>query len=581
MRGLFSNGMRPRAAGLAMVLAVWFVAAFGRLVHLQILNHGRLKAEVLEQSQTDMEVLPKRGTIYDRNGKILARSLPAPSVFFSPLKSESATEQMEQITRLKSLLGLSEKELSRIRTRLQKKDTFIWIKRKIDPDAVGRLMGLNIKGIFLQDENKRAYPLGTLAAHVLGGVGIDDNGLAGVELQYDKLLEGEKGRRLILRDARRRAFQFETLKEAVPGNDLYLTIDETIQYIAETELEKAIAACGADWGTVVISEPKTGEILAIANRPVYDPNDYPPAVPGDGVNRAIQHTFEPGSTFKIITAAAARELGRVGLGETYDCRKGSISVGGSLVRDHKRLGILSFPEVFIESSNVGAIKIAQEIGEQNLYQMIKAFHFGERTGIDLPGEEYGICRPLSSWKKSSLRIAIGYEISVTAVQVLRAMNVFATRGRLIRPSISLSAGVRGLSIPGNQAPLKVLSEGTAAELAEIFKRVVEEGTGLSARLEGFDIAGKTGTAQKFDEDIGRYSSAKHLASFVGFVPADDPVISMIIVLDEPKGLMQYGGQVAAPVFRDISARVLRYLCAAPKPKAEILVTAKMAKASRP
>jgi len=342
-----------------------------------------------------------------------------------------------------------------------------------------------------------------------------------------------------------------------------------------------MAACGADWGTVVISEPKTGEILAIANRPVYDPNDYPPVVPGDGVNRAIQHTFEPGSTFKIITAAAARELGRVGLGETYDCREGSISVGGSLVRDHKRLGILSFPEVFIESSNVGAIMIAQEIGEQNLYQMIKAFHFGERTGIDLPGEEYGICRPLSSWKKSSLRIAIGYEISVTAVQVLRAMNVFATRGRLIRPSISLSAGVRGLSSPGSQVPLKVLSEGTASELAEIFKRVVEEGTGLPARLEGFDIAGKTGTAQKFDEDLGGYSSAKHMASFVGFVPADDPIISMIVVLDEPKGLMQYGGQLAAPVFRDISARVLRYLYAAPKPKAEILVTAKMAKASRP
>ncbi len=245
------------------------------------------------------------------------------------------------------------------------------------------------------------------------------------------------------------------------------------------------------------------------------------------------------------------------------------------------MGILSFPEVFIESSNVGAIKIAQEIGERNLYQMIKAFHFGERTGIDLPGEEYGICRPLSSWRKSSLRIAIGYEISVTAIQVLRAMNVFATRGRLVRPSISLGAGVRGISGAENQEPPKVLSEGTASELAEIFKRVVEEGTGLPAKLEGFDIAGKTGTAQKLDEELGRYSSSKHLASFVGFVPADDPAISMIVVLDEPKGLMQYGGQVAAPVFRDISARVLRYLRAAPKPKAETLVTAKMAKASRP
>lgn len=581
MRGLFSNGMRTRALALAMVLAVWFVAAFGRLVHLQILKHGRLKAEVLEQSQDDMEVLPKRGTIYDRNGKILARSLPAQSVFFSPLKSESATGQMEQVIRLKDLLGLSEKDLSRIRTRLQKKDTFIWIKRKIDPEAAGRVMALNIKGIFLQWENKRTYPLGTLAAHVLGGVGIDDNGLAGVELQYDRLLEGEKGRRLILRDARRRSYQFETLKEAVPGKDLYLTIDETVQYIAETELEKAIAACGADWGTVIISDPKTGEVLAIANRPVYDPNDYPPAVPGEGVNRAIQHTFEPGSTFKIVTAAAARELGKVGLGETYDCREGSISVGGSPVRDHKRQGILSFPEVFIESSNVGAIKIAQEIGEQNLFQMIKAFRFGERTGIDLPGEEYGICRPLSSWRKSSLRIAIGYEISVTAVQLLGAMNVFAARGRLVRPSISLGTGVGGRSGAVNQEPLKVLSEGTASELVEIFMRVVEEGTGLPARLEGFEIAAKTGTAQKLDEELGRYSSARHLASFVGFVPAHDPVISMIVVLDEPKGLMQYGGQLAAPVFRDISARVLRYLRVAPRPKTETLVTAKMAKAIRP
>jgi len=581
MRGLFTNGMRPRAVALALGLAVWFVAAFVRLVDLQILNHGRLKAEVLGQSQTDMEVLPKRGTIFDRNGKILARSLPAQSVFFSPLKSEPAAKQMEQVMRLKDLVHLSEKELSRIQIRLQKKESFIWIKRKIDPEMASLVMGLNIKGIFLQEENKRSYPLGTLAAHVLGGVGIDDNGLAGVELQYNPLLEGEKGRRLILRDARRRSYQFETLKEAVPGNDLYLTIDETIQYIAETELEKAIASTGAEWGTVIIADPKTGEILAIANRPVYDPNDYPPSVTGEGVNRAIQHTFEPGSTFKIITAAAARELGRVGLGEIYDCREGSISVGGSLVADHKRMGILSFPGVFIESSNVGAIKIAQEIGERNLYQMIKTFGFGVRTGIDLPGEEYGICRPLSSWKKSSLRIAIGYEISVTAVQVLRAMNVFATHGRLVRPSIFLGTGTRGPSGPGKQESMKVLSEQTASELTEIFRRVVDEGTGVTAKLGGFEIAGKTGTTQKFDEDLGRYSSAKHLASFVGFVPADDPVLCMIVVLDEPKGLEQYGGQVAAPAFRDISARVLRYLRAAPKPKAGILVTAKMAKARRP
>ena len=335
---------------------------------------------------------------------------------------------------------------------------------------------------------------------------------------------------------------------------------------------------GAKWGTAIVLDPGTGEILAAANRPTYDPNAYPPVTPEEGRNRAIQNTFEPGSTFKIITAAAARELGHIGLNTFYDCSEGSIVLGGGAVRDHKRMGILSFPEVFIESSNVGTIKIAQLLGEEKLYRMIKAFHFGERTGIDLPGEEYGICRPLANWRKSSLRISIGYEISVTALQVLRAMNVIATRGLLVQPCIShTSADSVG---PSPAAEKRILSQKTSAELTEIFKRVVEEGTGEPGRLDGFDIAGKTGTSQKLDADREGYSASLHLTSFVGFVPADNPVLSMIIVIDEPKGVLQYGGQVSAPVFREIAARTLRYLHEIPKPSPEPLVSAQLQKASR-
>lgn len=582
MRGLFSNGMRPRALLVALLFLAWFVLIQLRLVDLQVLGHSRLRAEVIEQSQNERVVFPKRGTIYDRNGKILARSLPADSIYFSPSKTDAPARQMGQIERLRNLLDLTDRDMARIRARIEDKAKWILIKRKIDPETGARAAALDIEGLVLQNENKRFYPQGELAAHILGGVGIDDNGQAGVELQNDSLLEGEKGRRLLLLDARRKSYSFRTIKEAKPGTDLYLTIDETIQYIAETELEKGMAACGANWGTVILMSPFTGEILAAANRPTYDPNDYPPSPAEIGRNLAIQNTFEPGSTFKLVTAAAARELAGIGLGRSYDCRKGAIVVGGSPVKDHKQLGILSFPEVIIESSNVGTIMLAQEMGEAKLYQMIKTLRFGERTGIDLPGEEFGICRPLSSWSRSSLRIAIGYEINVTAIQILRAMNAVGTGGFLVKPRITRESAGPVLP-PGagatQAAPVRVLSEKTASELAEIFRRAVEDGTGQPARIDGFDIAGKTGTAQKFDPAIRAYSSALHRASFVGFVPAENPVFTMVVVLDEPKGLQQYGGQVAAPIFREIAARVLRYLRAAPKPQP--LVTARMEKANRP
>ena len=576
MKDLFSNGMRPRAKFVALILMAWVVLIFGRLVELQVIEHSSLQNKVQEQSQNEMTVLPKRGTIYDRNGKILAQSLPVESVCFIPQENEHFSQQMEKIDSLKGILGLTDKELSQIRARIQKKNTFIYVKRKVDPETAARVKTLNIKGISLQEESKRFYPQGMLAAHVLGGVGVDENGLAGVELQYDSLLVGEKGKKLIMRDARRKSYFFETIKEAKPGRDLLLTIDETIQYIAESELDKAMEACQANWGTVIVMDPKSGEILAAANRPGYDPNLFTSSSQEDRRNRAIQNIFEPGSTFKIVTAAAARELAKVSLNSIYDCSSGSIVVGKGAVKDHKRMGVLSFADVIIESSNVGSIKIAQQIGEETLYRMIRNFHFGEKTGIDLPGEEYGICHPLSEWRKSSLRIAIGYEISVTALQILRAMNVYATRGLLVKPCITRTpVDIVG---PAQAEDRRVLSEKTCGEMVEIFKRVVEEGTGVPGRVEGFDVAGKTGTSQKIIG--GSYSSSRHLVSFVGFVPADDPVLSMVVVIDDPKGALQYGGLISAPVFREIARRTLRYLHKIPKPSPEPILSARMMKEGR-
>jgi cell division protein FtsI (penicillin-binding protein 3) len=566
--------MRPRALAVAVVLAAWFVLILGRLVHLQVFEHARLTAEVLGQSQNEIAVYPERGTITDRNGKILARSLPVESVYFSPSKGETADREMERISGLRKLLGLTYKDMARIGARVEKRSGYILIKRKADPEVAARAMAMGIKGVFLQGESKRFYPQGSLAAHVIGGVGIDDNGQAGVEGQYDRLLEGEKGKRLLMLDARRRSYSFETIAEAKPGQDLRLTIDETIQYIAENELEKAVRATGAKWGTAVVMDPSTGEILALANLPSYSPGEYPPE-PEVGRNQAIARVFEPGSTFKIVTAAAARASGRIEFGEIYDCRKGSIMVGGAAVRDHKPLGILDFPGVFIESSNVGAIMIAQEVGARSLYDMVRAFRFGDKTGIDLPGEQEGVVHPLSTWRNSSFRVAIGYEISVTAIQILRAMNVYAARGFLVRPHITLDR-------PAEKAEgeATAISEKIADELVPVFEGVVEEGTGTSARLEGYDIAGKTGTAQKIDAALGVYSSRLHLASFVGFVPAERPVLSMIVVIDEPQGTLQYGGQVAAPVFREIAARVLRYLRVVPKASPPTMITASLTKGGR-
>ncbi|MGB9893149.1 MAG: peptidoglycan D,D-transpeptidase FtsI family protein [Candidatus Saccharicenans sp.] len=580
----FYSHNRKKVKFVSVLVLFWFLVIIVRLIDLQVLEHKKLKAEVIEQSQDLITVLPTRGSIFDRNGKILARSLPVASVFFSPVKEENLEQQIRNLYQLKSILGLNDSELTKITNSIEKRKRFTWIKRKVPLEVAERIKKLKLPGVYFLEENKRWYPQGTLAAHVLGGVNVDDFGLAGVEYYYNSRLRGEEGQQLIMKDARKREFFIETIKETRPGQDLYLTIDSTIQYIAEKELQQAVEKFQAEWGTVIISYPWSGEILAMANYPSYDPNFFPPPE-RTMLNRAIQHTYEPGSTAKIVTAAAARELAKINWNTYYDCRQGFIVFGGTTVRDHVRLGILSFPEVFIQSSNVGTIKIADLIGEENIYRMFKAFRFGEKTGIELPGEESGIIHPLEKWRKSSLRVAIGYEIAATPIQILRAMNVYATEGYLIKPRITIDEprpifqALRA-NFDLTDGSTRIISSETAEQLVNlVFKPVVQEGTGREAMIPGFEIAGKTGTAQKFDQTIKTYSASKHVASFVGFVPAENPIISMIVVIDEPKGQLQYGGQVAAPVFREIARKVLLYLQQPPQKLPEKMLIAKQSQKS--
>lgn len=567
MKNRFENQQPKRNLIATIGLILWFFLIFGRLIELQVFKHERLKNEAIEQNRYIREIWPTRGTIKDCQGKILARSLSVPSLFLARENGERSDSLLDKITALKSIIPLSSREWQRIRNRIDNGDRFIWIKRKISWEDLEKVKQAKIPGIFAQTESKRFYPLGAHLAHVLGGVDIDDRGLSGLEYKYNDFLQGKKGRVLILRDAFRRKYDVEIIEPAQPGRDLILTIDSNLQYIAERELERAVIENQATWGTVIVSRPSTGEILAMASFPDYDPNTFPPAEPSAQINRAIQENFEPGSAFKLILAAAALELKPDSFQRTYDCSAGYFSLGGLSIRDHKKFNLLSFPEVFIHSSNVGAIQVALELGQDNLYTWIKKFGFGEKTGIDLPGEEAGILRPPHLWTVHTLpHIAIGYEISVTAIQLLQVINAIANQGLLLPPRVLKALagpeGIQSLPIP---PPIRVLSSYVAREMIDnILAKVVDFGTGTAAAIDGFPAAGKTGTAQKYDPWLKSYSSSRHRSLFVGFAPLDHPAISIVVVIDEPKAGRYYGGEVAAPVFREIGRRALLYLGELPR-----------------
>jgi cell division protein FtsI (penicillin-binding protein 3) len=548
---------RLRLLIVAALAALWMTAVLGRLAYLQLFSYGEYLARAQRQQQRVVEVTPRRGAIFDRNLHPLAMSIEVDSAFAVPVE---IVDQPLAAKLLSSVLGVSRESME---TKLASSRSFTWIARKLPPDKAQAIAALNLKGIYFQKENQRFYPKRDLAAHVLGYVDIDEKGLGGIEYELDDKIRSKPGRMLVLADARRRWFE-RTDKTQDTSASVVLTLDEKIQYIAEKELAAAIAKTRAIAGTVIVENPANGELLAVANWPRFNPNAAANSSPEARMNRAIAALYEPGSTFKLITLAAAFEERLTRPQEIFDCQNGAVYVAGHRIRDHKPFGLLNVAEILAQSSDVGAIKIALRLGAPRLYEHIRAFGFGTPTGVDLPGESKGLVRRLENWTPVSVgSISMGQEIGVTPIQLVTAVSAIANGGLLMRPRVvkELRRGEIALPMEGEMAPAepkRVLKPETAATLRRLMEGVILDGTGKLARLDGWTAAGKTGSAQKIDPATGRYSPTQLIASFTGFAPLNNPAITILISLDSPVGLRE-GGQVAAPVFKRVAEQVLAYL----------------------
>jgi cell division protein FtsI (penicillin-binding protein 3) len=456
---------------------------------------------------------------------------------------------------LASTLGLDRQDLE---GQFQTFKTFCWVKRKVTSREAERVRGLDLKGVYFQKEMKRFYPKGSLGAQVLGYVGMDDKGLAGLEYGLDKEIRGTPGRVLVDTDARRKSFH-STEWQGTPGDNVVLTLDENIQYIAEKALDEAVKKWKAADGIAIVQNPSTGEILAMASSPTFDPNYYARSKPRDWINRAIGWIYEPGSTFKIVTVSAALQEGLARPRDVIDCQMGSIVLAGHTIHDHKPYGDLTVEQVLVNSSDVGAIKLGLRLGSDRLYRYIQDFGFGSDTDIRLPGEERGLLKPPDRWSGISVgEISMGQEVGVTPLQMVSAYSAIANGGMLIRPRIvrDVYRGEQHEPAPP-AASRRVVSARTAQIMRDMFEKVVKEGTGKSAQLAGYTAAGKTGTAQKIDAS-GTYSKSHYIASFIGFAPVHRPAVTILVVIDSPVGAI-YGAEVAAPVFKSIAEQTLGYL----------------------
>jgi cell division protein FtsI (penicillin-binding protein 3) len=538
---------------LVVLAALWMAAVLSRLVDLDLFRHSTYLALALRQQERIIEISPKRGILYDRNGHELAMSVLVDSCYAVPPE----VSDPDLVARLLApITGVPE---GLLRRRLHQTRAFVWIARKLSPKVAARIQALNLRGIYFEKERQRFYPKGRLAAQVLGYVDIDEHGLAGIEQGFDREIRGRPGRMVVLTDARHRWFR-ATEQPAEPGESLVLTLDENIQYVAEKALAETIAKTHAQAGTVVVEDPNTGALLALANWPTFDPNDPAASPAAARTDRAVSDIYEPGSTFKVITFSAALDEGVAHPDDLVDCQMGSIVVAGRLIHDWHRFGLLTAAQVLAHSSDVGTIKIALRVGDDNLYRYIRAFGFGQLTHIELPGETPGLLRPVTRWSGSSIgSLAIGQEIGITPLQLVNAVSAVANGGVLLHLHIVRAILRGGQEIPEPEPPpRRVIQATTAATLRHLMEGVVLEGTGRAARLDGYTAAGKTGTAQKIDPATGRYSRSQYIASFVGFAPVSNPAVTILVELDSPVG-EHYGGEVAGPAFKQIAEQVLPYL----------------------
>jgi cell division protein FtsI/penicillin-binding protein 2 len=549
-------GKNSRLYLLGAMLLLWCVAISGRLVYLQIFSYGKFTKQAGHQQQRAIPLAAKRGIIYDRAGRELAMSVLVDSAFAVPTEVKDLPTAVSLITRITG------DDYNVVLADCAAHKTFCWVARKANDETIERINSLKLQGIHFQKEPKRFYPARDLAAQVLGSVGMEDSGQSGIEHAFDDELRGHPGKMFISVDAHKKWFaDVETQPDQ--GDNLVLTIDKNIQYIAEKELEQAIHDTQAIAGTVIVENPHTGEILALANRPTFNPNSRKQITPGALTNRAVSYAYEPGSTFKLVTISAALEEKLTNPNEVFDCQMGSIVYNGMRIRDSKPHGLLPVWGVLAESSDVGSIKIALRLGEDRFYKYIRAFGFGQQTGIELPGETRGMTKPVSRWSKVSIAaISMGQEIGISPIQLTSLISTFANDGVWVAPRI-LTGTVQPQGTPQTVAfhpgaSRRVISSYTAAEMRSMMQKVVLEGTGRKAILEGYTSAGKTGTGQKVDPATGAYSKTKYIASFAGFAPLNNPQIVVAVILDSAVGLHQ-GGQVSAPVFKRISQQVLEYL----------------------
>jgi cell division protein FtsI (penicillin-binding protein 3) len=550
---------RMRLRFVGGLFSVVFAITAGRACYLQIYKRDFLQKEAERQHQRVVQLTPARGTIYDRNHAELAVSIEMDSCYAEPRSLENIDEAAGKLA---PLIGLDRETVKR---KLQGNRNFVWLQRRITPEQVARLKDLELAGIGFVKETKRFYPNSEIASHVIGFTGLDPEGLEGVERRYDAAILGTAGYLVTERDAlgRDMALKGNVVKGSSNGHSVTLTIDRNIQHIAERELAKAVIESRAKGGVAIVMEPGTGKVLAMANYPAFNPNAYQKYQQQQLRNRSITDSYEPGSTFKVFLIAAALEEKVVRPTDSFNCEMGKYNIGGRTIHDTHSYGQLSVGDILKYSSNIGSAKIGSRLGSERLYSYLKSFGFGDRSAIDLPGEVGGSLRRQQQWYGVDLAtISFGQGVTATALQVTTAIAAIANGGELMRPYVVERITDDQGTVIQQQSPQvrnRVISPTTAQTIARMMEGVtVQGGTGMNAAIDGYRVAGKTGTSQKVDPVTRTYSVDKRVASFVGFVPLQNPKMTIMVVVDEPKTSV-YGGIVAAPAFRAIAEQSLRYL----------------------
>ena len=558
------NWFKVRVILISFFIFFSFVLVVGRMFQLQVLKKEQLYKLAARQQSSQIPLVPKRGTIYDRNENELAVSIEVDSAY---AESKKVVEVEKTVQKLSAIFQNDQKEL---REKLKSRKSFEWIERKISPKEAEAVKALNLSGIHFLRENKRFYPNSHLAAHIIGFVGLDSKGLEGIELQHDVLLNGKQNVFITERDAMGRGIMTGggPYEKEEHYRNIILTIDKQIQHVAETELSHSVQKWGANGGMVIVMDPKTGKILALTSYPSFNPNQFIQYRPRSWRNRAVSDVFEPGSMFKAFLAAAVLEEKIVQPSDSFYCENGFYTVYDRTIRDHSKHGWLTFHQVIKVSSNIGAAKAAEKIGKERFYRYLCDFGFGEKTRVGLPGEAKGIVQHPRYWPPITLNtIAFGQGIAVTGIQMATALCAIVNGGVLMKPQVvERITNEKGVVIqsfkPGTVR--RVISEETSRKVMALLKATTEKGgTGEQAVPQGYEVGGKTGTAQKVDSILGGYSEDRFTSGFMGFAPADEPKIVVLVVIDEPRG-STYGGVVAAPVFRAIVEKVLPYLNILPK-----------------